>query len=545
MTTIGDGAFRNCDGITNFTIPSTVTSIGENAFNHCDNIGTIIIPASVATIGAHAFSSCPKATIYCRASSQPSGWNTYWNGRESLNNLTPAYFYSEHTLGVGNGTYWHYVNGVPTVWSHSYTSSVTSPTCTERGYTTYTCSVCGRIVKDTYTSALGHIYSKVKVDATCTEQGYDSHTCSRCGDHYKDNYVAAPGHDWVTSTCDAPKTCKTCGATEGTALGHNEVFDPAVLATCTTTGKTAGSHCSRCNKVFTPQQIIPATGHTWVDATCTTSKTCSVCGTTEGASLGHKWNAATYSWSSDNSTCTATRTCANDSAHTQTARANVTSKVTTEPTCDTTGVETYYANFEATWCTSQQKTKTIPATDDHTWGLTTITRQPTCTTTGTKTSNCTVCGEPLFEAIPATGNHTLGNWEITLEPTTTSTGTRVKKCTQCQEVQQTETIPKLAEYTLAVNISTTSYQQAGSGAYTTGKVAFVNGTVASKIKSNETLTYKLIPAATKTGKMYLSISAQTNATFTLVADDTSRNSYTLTITGATGNASVTISGRVP
>ena len=30
-------------------------------------------------------------------------------------------------------------------------------------------------------------------------------------------------------------------------------------------------------------------GHTWVDATCTSSKICSVCGAKEGAALGHSW----------------------------------------------------------------------------------------------------------------------------------------------------------------------------------------------------------------------------------------------------------------
>lgn len=30
-------------------------------------------------------------------------------------------------------------------------------------------------------------------------------------------------------------------------------------------------------------------GHTWVDATCTTPKTCLVCEKTEGSKLGHKW----------------------------------------------------------------------------------------------------------------------------------------------------------------------------------------------------------------------------------------------------------------
>ena len=40
--------------------------------------------------------------------------------------------------------------------------------------------------------------------------------------------------------------------------------------------------------------------HTWVDATCTTPKTCSECGETEGNALGHTWVAAT---------CTEPKTC--------------------------------------------------------------------------------------------------------------------------------------------------------------------------------------------------------------------------------------------
>ena len=42
--------------------------------------------------------------------------------------------------------------------------------------------------------------------------------------------------------------------------------------------------------------------HMWLDATCTESKTCSVCGETEGEALGHDWKAAT---------CTAPKTCLN------------------------------------------------------------------------------------------------------------------------------------------------------------------------------------------------------------------------------------------
>ena len=58
------------------------------------------------------------------------------------------------------------LNIVPNVHTHSYEEIVTAPTCTEGGYTTYTCS-CGDSYVGAYTSALGHDV----VDGTCTRCG--------------------------------------------------------------------------------------------------------------------------------------------------------------------------------------------------------------------------------------------------------------------------------------------------------------------------------------------------------------------------------------
>ncbi len=47
---------------------------------------------------------------------------------------------------------------------------------------------------------------------------------------------------------------------------HNIVNDAAVAADCIHTGLTAGTHCSKCGKVFIAQEVIPATGvHNYVD----------------------------------------------------------------------------------------------------------------------------------------------------------------------------------------------------------------------------------------------------------------------------------------
>ena len=64
---------------------------------------------------------------------------------------------------------------------HSYTAVVTPPTCTEKGYTTHTCS-CGDSYVDTYTDALGHAWDSgtVTKQPTATETGVRTYTCTRC-----------------------------------------------------------------------------------------------------------------------------------------------------------------------------------------------------------------------------------------------------------------------------------------------------------------------------------------------------------------------------
>ena len=55
-------AFNNCSGLTNITIPDSVTSIGESAFSGCSGLTGITIPNSVTSIGSSAFSGCSGLT---------------------------------------------------------------------------------------------------------------------------------------------------------------------------------------------------------------------------------------------------------------------------------------------------------------------------------------------------------------------------------------------------------------------------------------------------------------------------------------------------
>ena len=159
--------------------------------------------------------------------------------------------------------------------SHTYGNAVITkqPTCTSEGTKTKTCTKCNATVTETIPKT-SHKYADTVVAPTCTTDGYTLHKCSVCGTSYKDSTTKATGHSYGNSvvtkqpTCTsegtAIKTCTKCNATVTEKLpakGHTAVTDKGYPATCTTAGKTDGSHCSVCNTVIKAQTVINATGH--------------------------------------------------------------------------------------------------------------------------------------------------------------------------------------------------------------------------------------------------------------------------------------------
>ena len=89
---------------------------------------------------------------------------------------------------------------------HSYTDVVTAPTCTEKGYTTHTCS-CGHSYVDTYTNALGHAWDSGKVtkQPTATETGIRTYTCTRCNETKTETIPATGSVDVTQMFTDVTK----------------------------------------------------------------------------------------------------------------------------------------------------------------------------------------------------------------------------------------------------------------------------------------------------------------------------------------------------
>ena len=99
-----------------------------------------------------------------------------------------------------------------------------APTCTEKGMWAGYCLGCGKGFYVAYIDALGHTdenddgicdvckatleaphehsYESVVTAPTCTEAGYTTYTCA-CGDTYTGDEVAATGHDYKYDICSA------------------------------------------------------------------------------------------------------------------------------------------------------------------------------------------------------------------------------------------------------------------------------------------------------------------------------------------------------
>ena len=134
-----------------------------------------------------------------------------------------------------------------------------------------------------------HSYApSLTVAPTCSEQGYTLYTCD-CGKKYKDDFTEKTEHTPVTDQAVAP-TCTSTGLTEGSHCGvcsaviveqqtvkkteHTPVTDQAVAPTCISTGLTEGSHCGKCGCSVVVQSVIEKTAHNYGSAHVVLRATC-------------------------------------------------------------------------------------------------------------------------------------------------------------------------------------------------------------------------------------------------------------------------------
>ncbi len=128
--------------------------------------------------------------------------------------------------------------------AHNWGSiAVVQPSCVSAGRAVLTCADCGETVSSVIPATGAHHWDDGKITMPgCTGTGSIIHTCIDCGATETD-VIPASGHVWISAGCTSPVTCAVCGATSGSALGHNwDDWTPAGDA-------NHSRECTRCHSV--------------------------------------------------------------------------------------------------------------------------------------------------------------------------------------------------------------------------------------------------------------------------------------------------------
>ena len=157
---------------------------------------------------------------------------------------------------------------------HNYIEEVTAPTCTAKGFSTYTCE-CGSSYTADYVDPLDHdfegdtckrcdyvlhdhVYTKTTVEPSCNNGGYTKGVCDICGASFTVNYDAL-GHKLVNGKC------KRCDYFDSDKHGH-EYEERTVEPDCFNQGYTAFT--CWCGQSYNDNYTDPL-GHNYIDGKCT------------------------------------------------------------------------------------------------------------------------------------------------------------------------------------------------------------------------------------------------------------------------------------
>ncbi|MCR5544483.1 MAG: MBG domain-containing protein [Eubacterium sp.] len=231
--------------------------------------------------------------------------------------------------------------------------TIVEPTCTTPGYhyNIHYCTECGeimtsRLVKD---EKLGHKWGtpQYKWDALKT-QCTATKKCSRCGEEYTETTVD------ITSEVSKQPTCEEMGETTYTAVFADEDFGTQTYPNA--------------------KNILP---------------------------LRHDWGAPVYTWNSDNTQVTATRTCKRDGCGKQQSETvDAAREVTQEPSCNSGGIAVYTSSaFTNAAFTVQTKEVELDPLE-HEWGEWTDLQEVTADGDAVEVRECILCHATKQRVVP-------------------------------------------------------------------------------------------------------------------------------------------------
>ena len=124
VTSIGNGAFGNCSGLTSVSIPESVTSIGHWAFQGCRSLSSVIIPNGVTVINQGVFANCSALTSVIIPDNVTSIDIAAFSNCGSLTSVTIP----NNVTSIGNGAF---------AYCRSLTSIIIPEGITKIGYGTF------------------------------------------------------------------------------------------------------------------------------------------------------------------------------------------------------------------------------------------------------------------------------------------------------------------------------------------------------------------------------------------------------------------------
>ena len=187
-----------CANDSSHTLTADATVTSETTDATCEEAGSITYTATITDDESNSYTDTQTVTIEALghsltktdqvdATCTEDGTEAYW----TCSTCNKLFSDEEGTTEITEPV-------TISATDHTYESVVTDPTCTEAGYTTYTCSVCGDTYTADETEALGHTEAEAvtenEVAATETEDGsYDSVVyCSVCGAELSRETIVVP-----------------------------------------------------------------------------------------------------------------------------------------------------------------------------------------------------------------------------------------------------------------------------------------------------------------------------------------------------------------
>lgn len=465
---------KNSDGSLiyhNMTVPTVNWAVAPAATGITVNNGTVTVAANAtagdytvtATVGTGASAPSASVTITVPQAGHTHSWSTEWtcNNTHHWHNCTASTCpvtdnskkdgYAAHETDEGKTT--------------------KEPTCTETGVKTFSCKVCGQVIKTEVLPVIEHKWDAGQTTKapTCTAPGVKTFTCSVC------------------------KTTKTeeLSKTEHTWSKEWQKDNTDHWHACTNSSCTATS------------EKIP---HTWNEGVETTPPTyaapgvkiftCTACGQTKTEAIDQLEHKYSTTWSRDETyhwhACidTGFESLRKDEApHTWTKNDEKSTAATTEAdgknvydcTCGAEKEEIIGAighNYSEEWTTSETEhwkactdadCTAVTQKTTHNWDAGTVKTAATHTDSGVMTYTCTVCSKSKEEEIPAhtvsplwsgdadkhwhactestctvkdsEGDHEWDEGTVTTPATFDAPGVKTITCAVCSQ-KKTETIPQ-------------------------------------------------------------------------------------------------------